>query len=112
MTAPITAERLTPPIETKRDFNVALDLYKLALLQHGPVNKLATEDCSICRERRDKVDAIVTELLRQRLQLAKLAACSESPQFFNPLVAFEAQAIRDAVLSSHKPKEESNAGQS
>ena len=86
-------------ITTAREFKVALDSFALAILNHGPTKKLATEDCSICQERRANVDAIFAEVVRQRLLVAKLAACSESPQFFNPLVAFEAQSVRDAVLA-------------
>ena len=93
------AERLTPTIVTTREFKVALDSFALAILHHGPTKKLPVEECSICQERRTNVDAIFAEVVRQRMALAKLAACSESPQFFNPTEAFEAQAIRDAVLA-------------
>lgn len=40
-------------------------------------------------------------LLAQRRMLAKLA--SETPQFDNPLLVFEAQRIRDEVLAAPSP---------
>jgi len=52
------AERLTPTIVTAREFKVALDAFGLAILQHGPTQKLPIENCSICQERRANVDAI------------------------------------------------------
>ena len=40
----------------------------------------------------------VLDLKRERLVLAKLA--SKTPQFYNPLVAFEAEALRDRILAA------------
>lgn len=40
---------------------------------------------------------VIATLNRDRIQLAKLA--SETPQFDNPLIAWEAQALRDRLLA-------------
>jgi hypothetical protein len=42
--------------------------------------------------------AIIAKLQADRLLLAKLAA--ETPQFFNPLEAMEAQALRNRILAT------------
>jgi len=46
---------------------------------------------------RDQAIADNRQLRRERLQLAKLAA--PTPQFFNPRVVWDAQALRDRILA-------------
>jgi hypothetical protein len=40
------------------------------------------------------------ELKAERLLLARLAKCQESPQFYNPIEAMAAKALRDRVLAT------------
>ncbi len=45
----------------------------------------------------EAADRTIDRLRAERLTLAKLAA--KTPQFFNPLVAWEAEALRDRILN-------------
>lgn len=87
-------------------FKVAMDVFELGVAQHGPTSKLPIAECSICQERRNAVEELFEEMVRKCLLLAKLAA--DGPEFFNPLVAFEAQRIRDEILAGERRESPEN----
>ncbi|HEU4629324.1 MAG TPA: hypothetical protein VFS08_06240 [Gemmatimonadaceae bacterium] len=51
---------------------------------------------AVLDDERRRAAELLDQAVRERLQLAKLAA--DEPQFFSPLRAYEARAVRDRVL--------------